>query len=97
MLELQVHRQPQFSFSIGRAGGAVVVTVHGEVNAANVETLGRVLRDLIDDQGNLALLVDLRDVPTVDPSAVDLFSAASGWAARHGATFSLRRGHSRSR
>lgn len=79
--------RPRFSFAIGRVHGTVVVTLRGQVEGIGVETLSVVLRDLIDNQGNWVVVVDLREASGVDSSALELFSAASGWARGHGATF----------
>src|SRR4051794_4742841 len=57
---------------IGRALGTVVVTVGGDLDATAIDRLERVLTDLIDGQGNLAVAIDLsRAVAT--PRAVDTF------------------------
>ncbi len=47
---------------IGRALGTVVVTVRGELDAAAIARLERVLTDLIEGQGNLTVAVDLSRV-----------------------------------
>lgn len=82
---------PPFTFDIGRSSDAVVVTLHGGLDRSNVAPLERILRDLIDDQGNLQVVVDLRDLSAVDPAAIQVFLAASRWARRHRATFRLYR------
>ena len=46
------------TMSISRASGKAVVTMHGDVDA---EILRRTLTDLVEDQGNLHLIIDLRD------------------------------------
>lgn len=47
------------SLAIGRAQGTVMVTVDGDLDAAGMDGLERVLTDLIHGQGNLAVAVDL--------------------------------------
>jgi anti-anti-sigma factor len=78
-----------FSFAIGRSGHSVVVTLHGELDQASSAPLERILRDLIDDQGNLAVVVDLRSISAADPSVLEVFLAASGWARSHRGSFRL--------
>ncbi len=87
--EVDLAARSRLSFAIGRVGGTVVVTVRGEVDRTGVQDLAGVLRDLIDNQGNGTVVVDLRDVAGADPSLVEVFSAASDWARRHGARFSV--------
>lgn len=73
---------------IGRALGTVVVTVDGELNVESSELLARVLSDLIEGQGNLAVAVDLGKA-IVDPEAVTVFAEAAQRASRRGAKFIL--------
>ena len=40
----------------------MVVTVHGELDRQRAAHLDLVLADLIDGQGNLSIIIDLRDV-----------------------------------
>ena len=61
---------------VGRSFGAVVVTVHGDIDARRASLLDSVLSDLIDGQGNLFVVVDLSDVVMSDLDAVDVLSAA---------------------
>lgn len=79
----------RFWFVIGRAMGTVVVTLHGEADSAGVEQLRDALEDLIDNQGNLHVVVDLRGLRRVDPACVAVFAAASAWACDRGGTFSV--------
>lgn len=78
-----------FTFAISRALSTAVVTIHGELDEPNVDRVTRVLRNVIADQGNKTVVVDLRDVSGVDPSATTLFHDALGWARRRGARFFL--------
>jgi anti-anti-sigma factor len=75
--------------AIGRALGTVVVTVHGELDGTTSPQLAEVLRDLIDDQGNLSVVVDARDLTLTAPEGAAAFAVAAQWAHRHGGTLSL--------
>ncbi len=78
-----------FKFAISRALSTAVVTLHGELDQPNVDRVAPVLRTVIDNQCNKTVVVDLRDVSGVDPSAMTLFYDAIGWARRRGARFFL--------
>lgn len=78
-----------FKFAVSRALSTAVVTLHGELDPPNVHRVTPVLRKVIDDQCNKTVVVDLRDVSGVDPSATTLFHEAAGWARRRGARFFL--------
>jgi anti-anti-sigma regulatory factor len=80
---------PHFSVRIGRALGTVVVTVHGVLDDAGAAQLGGVLNDLIDGQGNLKVVVDLRDVHAVHPSGVSTFAVAGRRAQERGGLLTL--------
>ena len=69
-----------FAVDVHRTSGSVVVAVSGRLDAPNSLLLRHVLFDLVEDQGNLAVEVDLRHVSHPGPSALeavatDLFSA----------------------
>jgi ABC-type transporter Mla MlaB component len=78
-----------FAFAVSRALSTAVVTLHGEVDQRSVDRLTFILRGVIDDQRNQTVVVDMRDVSGVDPSAVTLFQDATGWARHRGADFYL--------
>ena len=80
---------PGLSLAVGRAMGTVVVTLHGTVDAAAASVLECVLRDLIDEQGNLDVVVDLRRVVISDPAGHAVLVQASAWADRHGGRLTL--------
>jgi len=65
------------SVVIGRFRGTVVVTLHGDLDRGLATGLASTLHDLIEGQGNLAIVVDLRDVPLIDCSGVDVLVAAA--------------------
>lgn len=62
---------------VGRFLGTIVVTLHGNVDLIKAAALAHVLHDLIDGQGNLAVVVDLRDVPWVDGAGVGILTSAA--------------------
>jgi hypothetical protein len=64
---------------VGRYKGTVMVTVHSELDPLKVTHLRRLLSDLIDDQGNVSVIIDLQDAtPTPDdPDALRSFAAAA--------------------
>lgn len=73
-----------FLFSVGRALGVVVVTVHGTLDASGCAQLEQVLEDLIDNQGNLRVVVDLLDLSRVDPAGLAVFRGAAASASSRG-------------
>jgi anti-anti-sigma factor len=77
--------------AIARALGTVVVTVRGELNATTSPQLAEVLRDLIDDQGNLFVVVDARSLTRASPEGAAVIAIASHWAHRHGGTLTVAR------
>ena len=78
-----------FKFAVSRALSTAVVTLHGELDQPNIDRVTPVLRNVIADECNDTVVVDLRDVSGVDPSATTLFHDAIGWARRRGARFFL--------
>lgn len=79
----------QFSFEVSRAKGTVVVTTHGPLDRDGCRVLGAALRDLVDDQGNLAVAVDLADLGAADPSAVSVLATVAASSARRGGELTL--------
>ncbi|MGH9222369.1 MAG: STAS domain-containing protein [Acidimicrobiales bacterium] len=75
--------------AIGRSLGAVVVTVHGDLDVAASRHLGSVLADLIDGQGNLDVVVDLREAGAADAGSLSVLATAADRAARRGTELSL--------
>lgn len=62
---------------IGRFRGTVLVTMHGDLDPAASRHLGDILRDLIDDQGNLDIVVDLLDVGKISDAGDEVLAAAA--------------------
>lgn len=74
---------------IGRYGGTVVVTVHGELDLAGGAGLEHALVDLIDGQGNLSVIVDLRDATASDGEHVLVVADAAERADARGGAITL--------
>ena len=77
------------SFRISRVRGTVVVTVHGKIDFEDWTRLDDLLRDLIDAQGNLDVVLELSEVRGLDPEAVPLIRAAAQQAHSHGGRLRL--------
>ena len=80
---------PKSCFDIRRIGGTVVVTVHGEIEIDDGERIDGILRDLIDDQCNLDVVLDLCDVVSLEREAVPLIVDAARQAHTHGGRLRL--------
>jgi anti-anti-sigma regulatory factor len=77
---------PNLSLVVGRALGTVVVTVDGDLDLEGCGLLTRLLHDLIDGQGNLAVAVDLGRAEAEADAAPVLVDAARR-ARLHGTRF----------
>jgi hypothetical protein len=75
-----------FSIGIGRSGGTVVITIHGLSSHEDWARIDAVLRDIIDAQGNLDVVLDLGDVASLEHDAAPLIVYASGPTATAGAS-----------
>ena len=80
---------PTSCFDIGRIEGTVVVTVHGEIGLDDWARIDAILRDLIDDQGNLDVVLDLCEVAYLESDAVPLIVDAARQAHTHGGRLRL--------
>ena len=80
---------PTSRFSISRAGGTVVVTIHGEIGFEDWTRVDAVLQDLIDAQGNLDVVLDLCEVKYLQRDAVPLIVNAAHQAHSHGGRLRL--------
>jgi anti-anti-sigma factor len=78
-----------FSFEVSRIAGRVVVVAHGTLDDAACPVLDRALRDLIDNQGNMTVVVDLADVTVSDLACTGVLLAAADSAARRGGALVL--------
>lgn len=70
--------------SISRALSRVVVTLHGTLDAHAAPRLRPLLLDLIDGQGNLDVVIDLRDVAVIDHAGIGVLLGASERMHHHG-------------
>lgn len=77
------------TFGISRAGGTVVVAIHGEICCDDWSRIDPVLSDLIDAQGNLDVILDLCDVDYLERDAVPLIVHAARQAHSHGGRLRL--------
>jgi anti-anti-sigma regulatory factor len=64
---------------VGRYKGTVMVTVHGELDPPKVAHLRLLLTDLIEDQGNVSVVVDLQEATAAhdDPGGLRRFAEAT--------------------
>jgi anti-anti-sigma factor len=67
----------------------VVVTIHGAIDAEDWARIDAVLRDLIDAQGNLDVVLDLSEVLSLARAAVPLIVHAARQAHSHGGRLRL--------
>lgn len=78
-----------FSYTVSRARGTVVVTTCGVLDTAGSQVLDAALRDLVDDQGNLAVVLDVADLDLADPSCLSVLAPAVAAAARRNGELTL--------
>ena len=69
----------EFSLAFSRALGKVVVHVHGAVDARTAVILRQRLADLVLAQGNLSVVLDLRDMPVIHEGGLDVLTELHGW------------------
>jgi hypothetical protein len=64
---------------VGRYQGTVMVTVHGELDPPKVAHLRLLLTDLIEGQGNVAVIVDLQQATAADgdPRGLEKFAIST--------------------
>jgi anti-anti-sigma factor len=79
----------RLTIAVGRALGTVVVTLRGELEEPDAPRLRAILADLINNQGNLDVVVDLRRLAVATPSGVAALESAAAWAAERGGDFRL--------
>lgn len=80
---------PSASLAVGRYMGTVIVTLHGDLRSRASVALAGVLHDLIDGQGNMAVVVDLADVGGIDRSGLDVLASAAARTAERGGALRL--------
>lgn len=69
--------------------GTVVVTTHGLLDANSGRALGNALLDLVDHQGNLAVVVDVADLHLSDHMCLVALAPAASAAVRRGSRLSF--------
>lgn len=67
----------------------MIITIHGEIDFDDWARIDAVLRDLIDDQGNLDVVLDLSEVVYLERDAVPLIVHAARQAHSHGGRLRL--------
>lgn len=67
----------------------MIVTIHGPVGLDDWSLIEPILRDLIDSQGNLDVVLDLREVVSLERDAVPLIVNAARQAHDHGGRLRL--------
>lgn len=75
--------------AIARSGGTVVITIRGVAGFDGWERIDAVLRDIIDSQGNLDVLLDLGEVAAIERNAAPLIVHAAQRAHSHGGRLRL--------
>ncbi len=65
------------------------MTIHGEIDADDWSRISAILRDLIDAQGNLDVVLDLCEVVSLERDAVPLIVHAARQAHTHGGRLRL--------
>ncbi len=78
-----------FDIGIGRSGGTVVITIHGVSGQEDWARIDALLRDIIDAQGNLDVVLDLGEVATLESDAAPLILYAAHRAHSHGGRLRL--------
>jgi anti-anti-sigma regulatory factor len=77
------------TIAVARSAGTVVVTIRGLLDAEASKNLGSILADLIDGQGNMSIVVDLREASAGDPDCLWMLTEAAERAYRRGGTMRL--------
>jgi len=81
--------EPTSSFTIRRCLGTVVLSIRGQVELEDWSRINGILTDLIDDQGNLDVVVDLGEVTALERAAVPLIVHCARRAHSHGGRLRL--------
>jgi anti-anti-sigma factor len=79
----------RFTVDVARVLGTVVVTARGTIDEVGAGVLEHVLVDLIENQGNMTVVVDLHGVTDMDLGCSDVFVTAHHCAIIRGGQLSL--------
>lgn len=83
-------QDPSLAIGFSRELGTVVIQVEGELDACNCVDLRRSLADLIEDQGHLAVELDLGELTFIDSSGIQVLVDAHRRLERKGGRLTLR-------
>ena len=78
-----------FQVLVSRARGTVVVAIRGELDTYTAPRLQSHLQDLIEDQGNLAMVLDLSEMTFIDSSGLSVLVHALKRMRDHGGRLTL--------
>ena len=78
-----------FRVTVGRALGRVVVTLHGELDTVAAPVLQSSLTDLIEEQGNLDVIIDLAKLEFIDSQGLSVLVAGDRMAKERGGCLTL--------
>ena len=81
--------RPVFSLRFSRRDAHVLVEVQGELDADSAPMLRQRLSDLIESQGNLSIVVDLRSTTFIDSSGLTVLLTAHEWLQARGGQLRL--------
>ncbi len=81
--------RPEFSLQVSRQGAHVVVAVQGELDADSEPMLRQWLSDLIESQGNLSIVIDLRSTTFIDSGGLTVLVSAHKWLQARGGQLRL--------
>ncbi len=80
---------PVFSLRFSRQDAHVLVAVQGDLDADSAPMLRQRLSDLIESQGNLSIVVDLRSTTFIDSSGLTVLVTAHKWLQARGGELRL--------
>lgn len=80
-----------FCLTFARDRRSVVVGVNGELDCSTAEILSQRLEDLVEDQGNLSIVLDLAGMTFVDSTGLSVFVTAFRHLRSRGGNLTLRR------
>jgi anti-sigma B factor antagonist len=81
--------RPEFALQFSRQDAHVLVAVEGELDADSAPMLQQRLSDLIESQGNLSIVVDLRSTTFIDSSGLTVLVTAHNWLQARGGQLRL--------